>query len=93
MIVELLLSSSNRSFRGFIKDSKGEYQFNHSIEKIDANLVQKGVLGFVDHFIQHPLCNINISGRDAMAPILLLYQNEQYIDSILHKSGIKANIE
>ena len=93
MIVELLLSSSNKSFRGFIKDSKGEYQFNNSIEKIDANLVQKGVLDFVDQFMQHPLCNINISGRDAMAPILLLYQNEQYIDSILRKSEIKANIE
>ena len=93
MIVELLLSSSNKSFRGFIKDSEDEYQFNHSIEKIDADLVQKGVLDFVDQFIQHPLCNINISGRDAMAPILLLYQNEQYINSILRKSEIKANVE
>ena len=91
--IEMPESYGAREIEGFIKDSKGEYQFNNSIEKIDANLVQKGVLDFVDQFMQHPLCNINISGRDAMAPILLLYQNEQYIDSILRKSEIKANIE
>lgn len=93
MIIELLLSSSNMSFRGFGRGADGSYQFNNSCEKIDAKVIQKGILDFVDQFISHPLHDIKISGRDAMAPILLLYQNEQYIDLILKKSEIKENVE
>ena len=81
------------SFRGFGRGADGSYQFNNSCEKIDAKVIQKGILDFVDQFISHPLHDIKISGRDAMAPILLLYQNEQYIDLILKKSEIKENVE
>ena len=54
--------------------------------------IQNGILDFVDHYKAHPLSDIKISGRDAMAPILLLYQNEEYMDSILHSSGINPNV-
>lgn len=93
MIVELLLSSNEKSFRGFKKDLEGNYQFNTNGETINADDIQKGILDFVDQFKAHPLHYIRIPGRDAMAPIMLLYQNEDYLDSILQKSGIKANIE
>lgn len=93
MIVELLLSSANKSFRGFTKGTDGNYQFSSKQETIDADEIQAGILEFVMQYMEHPLHELKISGRDAMAPILLLYQNEDYINSLLVKSGIKANIE
>lgn len=93
MIVELLLSSTNKSFRGFTKGADGNYQFSSKQETIDADEIQTGILDFVVQYKEHPLHELKVSGRDAMAPILLLYQNEDYINSLLVKSGIRANIE
>jgi len=93
MIVELLLSSPEYSFRGFKRDEKGSYMFNQTIEKIDAHEIQKGILTFVKLFKNHPWSNVKISGRDAFAPIALLYENNIYIDSVLKKSEIVANVE
>lgn len=93
MIVELLLSSTNKSFRGFTKGADGNYQFSSKQETIDADEIQTGILDFVVQYKEHPLHELRVSGRDAMAPILLLYQNEDYINSLLVKSGIRANIE
>lgn len=93
MIIELLLSSSNPSFRGFKKDNYGNYSFNKVVENIDAVEIQKGILEFATFYIKHPFGNLIISGRDAAAPIALLYENEQYIRNVLKKSGIRANVE
>lgn len=92
MLVELLLSSSQGSFRGFRKNQDGSYQFS-SVETNHADSIQKGILDFVKQYHNHPLHDIRISGRDAMAPILLLYQNEEYTRFILQNSGIRENIE
>lgn len=93
MVVELLLSSPEYSFRGFRKDENGNYMFNDSVEKINAYEIQKGILTFVKLFESHPWSDIEISGRDAFAPIALLYENKGYIESLLKKSGIVANVE
>ncbi len=92
MLIELLLSSSQGSFRGFRKNEDGSYQFS-SVETNHADSIQKGILDFVKQYRSHPLHDIRISGRDAMAPILLLYQNEEYTRFILQNSGIRENIE
>lgn len=93
MIVELLLSSNELSFRGFNKNEKGEYDFNRTKEKVDVREIQRGILCFVEQYKSHPLGNLTISGRDAAAPIALLYENEKYIQNIINTSGIAANIE
>lgn len=93
MIVELLLSSPEHSFRGFKKTEEGTYEFHHSIEKINAADIQDGILEYARQFKNHPWSYIEISGRDAMAPILLLYYNKEYVEHILKKSEINANIE
>ena len=93
MIVELLLSSKQYSFKGFTKEVDDGLLFSDHHELIDAEKIQEGILDFVEQYQKHPLHELRISGRDAMAPILLLYQNEDYIDYLLKISEIKANIE
>lgn len=93
MIVELLLSSPEHSFRGFKKDVNGNYSFNESIEKIDAKEIQEGIITFAKLFKKHPWSKIEITGRDACAPIVLLYENSTYINLLLKKSEIVANVE
>ena len=93
MIVELLLASDQYSFRGFKKTPAGDYQYNSEKESIDANEIQAGIIEFVKIFHQHPFFFFFISGRDAMAPISILYNNKDYINDLLMTSGIKACIE
>ena len=93
MLVELLLSSTQKSFRGFKKDRNGSYEFSEYSEKINAAEIQRGILTFAELYKNHPLGKLMISGRDAVAPIALLYENQKYVDRLLRKSGIKANIE
>lgn len=93
LIVELLLCSGNASFRGFIRDNDGNYRFSQSREKINSDEVQSGILDFVRDFQSHPLSDIRISGRDAVAPIAVLYHNENWIQSMIKDTEIKANVE
>lgn len=91
MILELLLCSRERSFRGFA--GGGQYHFSEYAEKIDAPAVQRGIMKFVELYKAHPWASFPISGRDAAAPIMLLYQNPDYISALLENSGIRPNIE
>lgn len=93
MIIELLLSSSQQSFRGFMKDYAGQYRFAEHVEDINAEEIQKGILDFVGELQNHPFADINISGRDAMAPVILLYKNKAYMNFIINKAKINPNIE
>lgn len=93
MIIELLLASTQMSFRGFIKNSFGEYAFNQKRENINSSEIQKGIMDFVKLYNNHPLNTVQISGRDAMAPILILYKNEHLMTKLLEESAINANIE
>ena len=93
LVVELLLSATTPSFRGFTKDISGRYQFNSTMENIDSEAIQQGILDFVELFQKHPLSSVTISGQDAMAPIKILYQNPKWIEALLAESKINANIE
>lgn len=93
LVVELLLSSNEFSFRGFRRNENGEYDFNRKIEQINAAEIQRGILCFAEQYKKHPMGGLDISGRDAMAPIVLLYQNDAYVQKIIRQSEITANIE
>ena len=91
MVLELLLCSAKRSFRGFAGD--GRYDFSEYKEKIDVSSVQRGIMKFMELYKEHPWSSFPITGRDAAAPIMLLYQNPEYIRELLESSGIRPNIE
>lgn len=93
MLVELLLCSTHPSFRGFTKDPDGNYSFSTHREQIPSDEVQAGVLDFVELFSRRPWNELQISGRDAMAPIKILYQNSQWIRTLIRESDIRANVE
>ena len=91
MVLELLLCSAKRSFRGFAGD--GQFDFSEYKEKIDVPSVQRGILKFAELYKAHPWASFPISGRDAAAPIMLLCQNSEYVSWLLESSGIRPNIE
>lgn len=93
LIVELLLSSDKPSFRGFKKDKQGSYSFNKSVEKIDSKSVQAGILDFTDLFLKHMGNEVIISGRDAFAPIMILYRNRKWVDKLVNETKININVE
>lgn len=93
MVVELLLSSPEFSFRGFQKDKEGRYSFNKSREKINAEEIQRGIVTFAKLYKNHPFGRMKISGRDASAPIGLLYEDVKYVKRLLEFSEIEPNIE
>lgn len=92
MLVELLLSSTHRSFRGFKMDSQGYYSFNDERETINAIEIQNGIMQFVKMFNEHPFKQLKVTGRDAAAPLALLYENPEFVDDIIKRSGIESNI-
>ena len=91
MVLELLLCSEKRSFRGFAGD--GQFDFSEYKEKIDVPSVQRGIMKFAELYKAHPWASFPISGRDAAAPIMLLCQNPEYVSWLLESSGIHPNIE
>ena len=93
LLVELLLASDQYTFKGFIKDEKGHYLFSNSKENIDSSEIQQGILDFVRDYMNHPFSNIEISGRDAAAPLNILYNSKRWVERFVNSSGIKANIE
>lgn len=95
---ELLLSSPESSFNGFdMVDGKVELNFGDC----DANIegigeIQKGILDFVNDYLSafkdFPYM-LNISGRDAYAPILLASSNnEKYLKEIAKKFKLEKNV-
>ena len=92
IVVELLLASDQPSFRGFAKSGNG-LCFAKKSKEIDSMQVQKGVLDFVRIFREHFKEEIEISGRDCMAPILLLYRNEEWLRQVIHEKDVTLNLE
>lgn len=93
MLVELLLCAAPPSFREFRMDQKGSYEFNAYSERIDSEAVQQGIMQFVECWQHHPWGGFQIAGRDAMAPVRVLYDNEDWVRRLICESGIRANIE
>lgn len=92
VIVELLLASEQASFRGFTKSGDG-FEFSDKTEEIDSRQVQNGVLDFVRIFRRHFPDVASISGRDCMAPVLLLYQNESWLEQVIDEKKFTMNLE
>lgn len=90
IIVELLLASEERSFRGFY--SKGP-EFSKRTDEINAAEVQKGILDFVSLYLKRMGSVSHISGRDAYAPIKLLIENGAYLKQVIASEHVKMNLE
>ena len=93
MLVELLLSATTPSFRGFIRQDGGGYAFSREVERIDAAQIQEGILDFVKLYAQHPWSRIHITGSDAMTPIRLLCQDQKWVRKLIETSQIRGNVE
>ena len=91
---ELLLSSPEPCFAGFYSDGPGYGKCDVLPEF--ANGVRSGIEDFVneytERFIKYPYM-MNISGRDAYAPMLLaMSHNEKYLKKISEKTGFEMNV-
>ena len=90
IIVELLLASNKRSFRGF--SEKGPV-FGKGTEEIDSTSVQRGIIGFVNWYLDKIKDIPLISGRDAYAPIKILIENEKWMSNLIISEKVKMNLE
>ncbi len=90
IIVELLLASNERSFRGFYE--KG-YLFSKKQSEIDSEEVQKGILDFIVLYMKRMGTIHRISGRDAYAPIKLLVENEEWLKTVIDSKNFKVNLD
>lgn len=93
LLLELILSATTPSFRGFYPETRGGLRFNSSREQIDSHSIQQGILDFAAAFTAHPFGKMDISGADAMAPIQVLYRNSKWVRELVTDSGINASIE
>ena len=91
IVIELLLASDQASFRRFTKSGDG-IEFADKTEEIDSGQVQKGVLDFVKMFTEHFGEEVKISGRDCMAPILLLYENKDWLTKVIDEKKVNMNL-
>lgn len=92
VLIESLLASEHPSFRSFMKHNDGDYIFSEK-EEFPAEQVQKGIRDFAKIF--NDKCGFikNISGRDSMAPILLLYKNPTWLKQVINEEKIQLNVE
>lgn len=90
VIMELLLASDLPSFRKFSKDGP---VFSEKTGEIDAEEVQRGVLDFVDLVLSAFGTELNVSGRDAMAPVLLLYDHPEWLSDVIRRGSVVQNLD
>ena len=83
IVVELLLASKEKSFRGF---SKEKFLFSDSKPEINAEEVQQGIIDFVEWYLERIGDIPEISGRDAYAPIKVVTENREWMKCV-------ANVE
>lgn len=96
---ELLLSSPTKQFLGFGLDKRGEVELHFG--EVDANPsgiqeIQRGILEFAEsylkHFAEYPYM-LNISGRDACAPMLLASgHGEKYLRAMEAKFDLRIGV-
>lgn len=92
VIVELLLCSDYPSFRGFTS-KKEKYRFCEKNNEINVQEVQKGILDFAEIFQKRIGTIPQISGRDAFAPIELLYRNQEWLKDVTVLEKFQMNLE
>lgn len=91
VVIELLLASSQKSFRGF--SSNHQFIFTEEIDEVNGDEIQQGILDFVIYIKERGGILKNISGRDAFAPIEVLYNNRGYITNIMSGAKFVMNLE
>ncbi len=92
IIVELLLASEEQSFRRFTSEKPGLI-FCDKKEEINASEVQRGILDFVNYYLERMQEIPRISGRDAYAPITVLLDNRKWMKNILTDEKVTMNLE
>lgn len=92
VIVESLLASEHPSFRSFMKGDEGEYIFGEK-EEFPAEQIQKGIRDFAKIFNEKCDFIKCISGRDCMAPIMMLYKDASWLRQIINEENILWNVE
>lgn len=92
VIVELLLCSDSPSFRGFTEKEE-RYCFCEKRKEIHVQEVQRGILDFVEIFQERIGTVPEISGRDAFAPIELLYRNQEWLEDVISLEKFQMNLE
>lgn len=91
LVVEVLLSSPEPSFRGFGK--KGELRFSKAEETANVEEIQQGVLDYVKWYREHMGNPRPISGRDAMAPLRIVMENREWFRQISKTDTVQMNLE
>lgn len=89
LLIELLFSSPTPPFRGF---SEQGLRYGRRMETVDSGEIQRGILEFAALFQKHPCSKIQISGRDAIAPVSMLYRREDFVRELIKRSGISAEV-
>ena len=90
IVVELLLASKEKSFRGF---SKENFIFSDSKPEINAEEVQQGIIDFVEWYLERIGDIPEISGRDAYAPIKVVTENREWMKRVANVEKAQMNLE
>lgn len=92
IVVELLLASEKKSFRGF-SYRKEKYIFSDAVPEINAHEVQQGICDFICWYIERVGKRFHISGRDAYAPIRVVMENREWMKYIITAEKVQMNLE
>lgn len=92
IIVELLLASEKQSFRRFSSEQSG-FVFCDKKNEINASEVQRGIIDFVNYYLERMQDIPKISGRDAYAPITVLLENRNWVKKIISDEEVTMNLE
>ena len=92
LLVELLLSSPEQSFRGFLEAGRrGEGV--ETREAQSAIRIQRGILDFVSYYLERAESAELISGRDAYAPIATLAEHMSVVKKVVENQWSQKNVE
>lgn len=91
LVIELLLSSPEPSFRGF--GENGELRFSKAEETVDVQEIQQGVLDYVKWYREHMGNPLPISGRDAIAPLRIVMENREWFRQVSKTDTVQMNLE
>lgn len=91
LVVELLFSSPEKSFRGF--GENGELVFSQTEEKANVREIQQGILDYVKWHNEHMGNAFPICGRDAIAPLRIVAENREWFRRVSKIDTVQMNLE
>ena len=93
LVVELLLASTEKSFRGFAKKGRAANRNTETEEARVAAKIQEGVLDFVGYYSDRVKDIPQISGRDAYIPIATLANHVAMVKNVVGYKWFQMNVE